>query len=391
MTITRTLILTLLSVLLFSACHHSYDDSIEEEQQQQPDVRDSRLLPVTISFAADVMSNKEMTRAIGDPGAGDLFELPKYVYVYVFGYGTTDKSGVPHLLQPNTGNPVALSSNLSDWSVNANGNIYTYNHTIDILVGDANNFKSGEVYVVASMEQIEGITPTGADDAAKLVNLKAKTFDIPAHCFTNVERADGTAPDAESAAADRERFLKNLYSSPSNLFYEWKNNAYTVENGEYKIVGSTDDYAQYYGTVLDAGSKIPHVSMVLYHVAARLDVMWDVQKTLEGYENTDRRVTGIEVTNLKSKGCKLFEPTNNTLGSDPGYTETYLPYGSTNASMFWQGREVRYVIQQGDNNIPLTGNLQLNGSAAKPLSATIQVETPYRDIFTSWLRGYIKL
>lgn len=394
MKLTRTFILSLLTVVLFSACHHAYDDVNEEKQQ---DVKDMRVLPVTISFAANVMSDKEMTRAIGDPGAGDLFELPKYVYVYVFGYGTVDKTGTPHLLQPNTGNPVALSSNLSDWSVNANGNIYTYNHTIDILVGDANNFKSGEVYVVASMEEIEGINPTGADDADKLVNLKAKTFDIPAHCFTSAERAGGTAPDAESAAASRERFLKNLYSSPSNLFYEWKNNAYTVENGEYKILTDRSEYAQYYGTVLDAGSKIPHVSMVLYHVAARLDVMWDVQKDAEGHEPANKRITGIKVTNLKSKGCKLFTPTENAVvtggnySTAGGYTESFLPYGSTNASMFWQGREVRYVIQQGDNNIPLTGNLQLNGSAERPLSATIQMETPYSDIFTSWMRGYIKL
>lgn len=375
------IILAVLSLLL-AAC------SNDTEQKET----DGRTLPVTLSFAADVMSKPVDTRGIGDPGEGDIFELPRYVYVFVFGYSTTDKTGAPHLLQPATGNPVALSNNTSDWSINASGNIYTYNHTIDILVGDANNFKSGEAYVVASIEPIEGFELTGADDAAKLANLKAKTFDIPAHCFTSTERAGGTATDAATAAADREHFLKNLYSSPSNLFYEWKNNSYTVENGEYKILTDRSSaYAQYYGTILDAGSKIPHVSIVLYHVAARLDVMWDVQKDAEGNEQTDKRVTGIKVTNLKSKGCKLFEPTNNTLGGGDGYTEECVQYGSDNASLFWQGREVRYVIQQGSNNVPFKGTIQLNGAQEKPLNATIQITTPYNSIFTSWMRGYIKL
>lgn len=394
MKLTRTFILSLLTVFLFSACHHSYDDVNEEKQQ---DVKDMRVLPVTISFAANVMSDKEMTRAIGDPGAGDLFELPKYVYVYVFGYGTVDKTGTPHLLQPNVGNPVALSSNLADWSVNANGNIYTYNHTIDILVGDANSFRSGEVYVVASVERIDGIAPTGATDAERFTDLKNKKFDIPGSCFTSAERAGGTAPDAATALAKRERFLKNLYSSPSNLFYEWKNNAYTVEDGEYKILTDRSEYAQYYGTVLDAGSKIPHVSMVLYHVAARLDVMWDVKKTAKGQENTSRRITGIKVSNMQSKNCSLFTPTENTAVTNSnyttvgGYTESFLPYGSNNASLFWQGREVRYVIQQGKNNVPFTGTIQLNGTEEKTLDATIQINTPYNFIFTSWMRGYIEI
>lgn len=371
----RYYIILLLTTLL-SSCIFESDPPVE-----------TRTLPVVLSFAADVMGTPQQTRAIGDPGEGDRFELPQYVYLYVFGYSTEDKSGAPRMLQPTTGNPVRLSTNLSDWTVNANGNIYTYNHTIDILVGDANNFKSGEAYVVASVDQIDGITPTGADDAAKLANLKAKTFDFPSTCFTSTEMVGGTAVDEATAATNRNRFLKNLYSSPINLYYEWKNNSYTVENGEYKIVDPGAPYAQYYGTVLDASSKIPHVSMVLYHVAARLDVMWDVQNDLD----MDKRVTGLEVQNLKSTGCRLFLPTNDgaTLGGD--YIETFLPFGSTNASLFWQGREVRYVIQPSSTDIPLSGTIQLRGDTPRPISATIQVTTPNRDIFTSWLRGYIKL
>lgn len=389
MTKVRTLIYLLLTALLCCACQNS-DNGIIDPQ------KDSRVLPVVLSFAADVVSDKG-TRAIGDPGEGDRYELPKYVYVYVFGYGTEDKTGDPHLLQPNVGNPVALSSNLADWTVNANGNIYTYNHTIDILVGDANSFRSGEAYVVASVEPISGIQPVGPTDTDRFTDLLLKKFDIPSNCFTSEERADGTAPDAETSASKRERFLKNLYSSPSNLFYEWKNNSYTVVDGEYKILTERTEYAQYYGTVLDAGSKIPHVSMTLYHVASRLDVMWDVKKTAEGQENTNRCVTGINVNNMRSKGCSLFTPTNNDVvtnynyNSTGGYTENFLPFGSTNASKFWQGREVRYVIQQGNNNIPFQGTIQLNGTTEKPLDATIQINTPYNFIFTSWMRGYIEI
>lgn len=367
----RLFLLCSIFALVLTACS---DDRIDK-----PDTEGRRTLPVVLSFAADVMSapgQGDHSRAIGDPGEGDIFELPHFVYLYVFGYSTTDKSGAPHLIQPSTGNPIILSTSDSDWSVNANGNIYTYNHTIDIHVGDANNFRSGEVYVAASTEDLH-LTLNGASDADRLVDLKAKTFDIPSEYMADAYR--------------RNHFLKNLYSSPANLFYEWKNNSYTIENGEYKIPADRTSDAQYYGTVLDAGSKIPHVSMTLYHVAARLDVKWDVKKDANGREPVDKRVTGIRIGNLKSRHCKLFTPTDNTLEGGDGYVEELLPYDSNNASQYWQGRQVCYVIQQGNNNIPFNGTIQLNGNSQRTLNATIQVETPHRDIFTSWLRGFIEL
>lgn len=381
-------------MLLTSCLHEDYDD------KQQPD-GNGRTLPVTLSFASNLLPPTDETRAVGDPGEGDLFEMPKYVYLYVFGWSTPDKTGTPVMLQPTVGNPVRLSTSSENWSVNANGNIYSYNQTIDILVGDANSFRSGEAYVVASVEELPEIAPTGTN---LYTDLKGKTFDFPNNCFTSTEMTGGTAPDAAKAQVNRNHFLKNLYSSPINLFYEWGNNSYTVENGEYKIVTRDALNAQYYGTVLDAGSKIPHVSMVLYHVAGRLDVMWDVKKDASGHEQTAKRVNYIEVNNMRSKGCKIFEPTENVAVGDGnystagGYGETFLKDGTPDT--YWQGRSVRYVIQQKGSsdatgyNVPFTGKMRYVDTQAgyyMPLNSTIKINTPHRDLFTSWMRGYIEI
>ena len=55
--------------------------------------------------------------------------------------------------------------------------------------------------------------------------------------------------------------MQNLYSSPYNL----KNND-----------------GKYYGTIKDYASNVPHIDMVLYHVATKIDLQWTIDEQFQG-------------------------------------------------------------------------------------------------------------
>src|SRR3712207_6744432 len=80
-------------------------------------------------------------------------------------------------------------------------------------------------------------------------------------------------------------FLKDIYTSPYN----------------YKIGG------KYYGEVTDYATDCPSVDMVLYHVAARLDLDWNVAPAIQ----PNVRLSGISVSDLKKENCYLFRPMEN--------------------------------------------------------------------------------
>lgn len=55
--------------------------------------------------------------------------------------------------------------------------------------------------------------------------------------------------------------MQNLYSSPYNL---------------------KNDEGNYYGTIKDYASNVPHIDMVLYHVATKVDLQWTIDELFQG-------------------------------------------------------------------------------------------------------------
>lgn len=310
-----------------------------------PSVEDGHVvrMPIVLAIPANNAelttgsTGAKTTRAEGDPGTYEKFELPKYLYIYLINTpinGSETKPRTPEGMSPTDGYRLD-SKNWTKTTTQDNNkdSLYTYTGQIRIIIPE--NRSKGVVYVAMSTVPIT-VTYTGTDVADATFTL-------------------GTGVDNKSEA------LKNLYSSPSNL--------------------KKDNH--YYGTVSDYNSNSPYINMVLYHVASKLDVQWNVDATVQDKV----KLSQIKLTGL-SGGGKLFQPLENTSPSSTTYDETFtLDEGSQ-----WYGRKATYVIpvKTGDKyQFPMTLTNSVDNSVKKPTATATPSST--NTVFVPWIYGRVKV
>ena len=123
--------------------------------------------------------------------------------------------------------------------------------------------------------------------------------------------------------------------------------------------------------------------MVLYHVASKLDVQWNVDASVQDKV----KLSQIKLTGL-SGGGKLFKPLENTASSSP-YDETF----TLDAGSQWYGRKATYVIpvkqSDGKYQFPMTLTNSVSGSD-KTKTATAKPSTS-NTVFVPWIYGTVKV
>lgn len=302
-------------------------------------------MPIVLAIPASNASltaeetHTKTTRAEGDPGTYEKFELPKYLYIYLINTpinGTETKPRLPEGMNPTNG----YSLKADKWTKtttqdNNKDSIYTYTDQIRIIIPE--NRKTGVVYAAMSTVPIT-VTYTGNDVADATFTLGSD------------------AKDKESEA------LKNLYSSPYNL----KKND------------------QYYGIVSDYNSNSPYINMVLYHVASKLDLQWNVDASVQ----SSVKLSSITLTGLSSGGY-LFKPLENTKATST-YDETFsLDDGSQ-----WYGRQATYVIPvkstDGNYQFPMTlTNGAKTPSTTTKATATVKKPSNANTVYVPWMLGTV--
>lgn len=298
--------------------------------------------PTTITMPVQLaipVSNGSLTRTPGDPGAYEKFELPKYLYIYLINTpinGSETKPRTPEGMDPQNGYTLKADKwTKTTTQDNNNDSIYIYTDQIRIIIPE--NRKTGVVYAAMSTVPIK-VTYTDNDVANATFTL-----------------GSNVAKGKESEA------LKNLYSSPYNLM---KDN-------------------HYYGTVSDYNSNSPYINMVLYHVASKLDVQWNVDASVQ----SSVKLSQITLTGL-SGGGKLFKPLENTAPPST-YDETFtLDDGSQ-----WYGRKATYVIPvktDGEYKFPMSLTNSVSGKEITTNKATAKPSTT-SDVFVPWIYGTVKV
>ncbi len=311
-----------------------------------PSVEDGHVvrMPIVLAIPANNAelttgsTSAKATRAEGDPGTYEQFQLPKYLYIYLINTsidGSETKVHTPEGMDPSNGYTLKTDKWTKTPTTDTNkDSIYTYTGQIRIIIPE--NRSKGVVYAAMSTVTIT-VTYTGIDVADATFTL-------------------GDGVDNKSEA------LKNLYSSPYNL---------------------TKD-SKYYGIVSDYNTNSPYINMVLYHVASKLDVQWNVDAKVQDKV----KLSKITLTGL-SGGGKLFKPLENTTSSSP-YDEMFtLDEGNQ-----WYGRKATYVIpvkqSDGTYQFPMTLT-NSESSIVKDATATATPSSSANTFFVPWIYGTVKV
>ena len=215
-------------------------------------------MPISISIPAEGFVNPTdvgigndepastlaVTRALGDPGEAETFDLPKYLYIYLVSTSSSNSTQV--IFKKQEVKPEDWKLSTSEGNTNehfsAKDGLYVYQGHLSINL--PLNRKEGRVYVVASNLELDNSTYNLVTDVSSWSSSKDVEDRVT---FTN-----------QSSLRNN---MQNLYSSPYNL----KNND-----------------GKYYGTIKDYASNVPHIDMVLYHVATKIDLQWTIDEQFQG-------------------------------------------------------------------------------------------------------------
>ena len=185
------------------------------------------------------------TRALGDPGTYEKFALPKYLYIYLVSTTTTNTTQVifkKEEVKPEDWKLSTSSDNTNNHFSSKDG-LYVYQGHLSINL--PLNRKEGRVYVAASPVEIDNIVT-----------------EVEVSSWTSMTDVEDKA--TFSSLSQTRSNLQNIYSSPYNLT---------------KKVNGADVY---YGTIEDYASNVPHIDMVLYHVATKVDLQWTIDDDVQG-------------------------------------------------------------------------------------------------------------
>ena len=255
-------------------------------------------MPISISIPAEGFVNPTdvgigndepastlaVTRALGDPGEAETFDLPKYLYIYLVSTSSSNSTQV--IFKKQEVNP-------EDWKLstpggNTNGHfsakdgLYVYQGHLSINL--PLNRMEGRVYVVASNLDLDD---SGTDNKYNLVT------DVSSwSSFKDVE--DKVTFTNQSSLRSN---MQNLYSSPYNL---------------------KNDDDKYYGTIKDYASNVPHIDMVLYHVATKVDLQWTIDEQFQGTKAWER----VEKTSNGSHDTMRSTYTS----SDDAFNKVFFSY-----------------------------------------------------------------
>lgn len=311
--------------LTLAACSSSDDDGHS----------DSVVMPVTLTIPA---SDDPVTTRVGDPGTYEHFELPRYAYVYII---CPTPEGTDQVVR------ATWSLDATKWTKTVyNGQLSTSGDSIYQYTGDLhvylpiNRGATGRVYAALSVVPLSGL-PLSSDG-----NSSTETeADVLNYQYELNEQTRAS--------------LGNVYSTPYN----------------YRPDGTT-----YYGMMTDLNSLTPHLDLVLYHVAAKLDMSWNVSSA-----TATSAITKMELELPDAEKSYIFRP----LETVP--TTTYKQSVTINTGNQWYGRSSFYIVPMtGSGSAAATYSFSATATTADGTShsstayvGTINKEQP----FLPWMRG----
>lgn len=297
------------------------------------------------------------TRAMGDPGTYEHFGRPRYFYVYVVGFTADDKAypessgGTVCPIEIEDGstdelvNRIDVGEGESQWSKYLMtvdppqtwmDSIYGSKQSVLLKLPSADINKL-RVYVAAS--------PTILKHNGHELGVKVGDDDQVLGSSHNESHVLDLKFDVDDDLKDK---LQDLYASPWN---------YAPAGAPYNGL--------YYYTISDLSKNIDQ-TRIIYHVASKVDVMWNVDKA----QQATNRITYIEARKLKEKNCYLFKPMENTWTTSGDNNDEANNYSKAlmddDISRQWYGRQYFYTI-------PFRRDNSADGGTAKDFDVNLHI------------------
>lgn len=298
-------------------------------------------LPVSICIPANEIHPNAAPahrRAMGDPGTKEEFLFPNHLYFIVVKQNNDETWSVWEMQKQTLQNEDWILTRYNSFLPTYQDSIYRFDKEIDLLLSAGDKF-DGRVYAIASAVEL----------------TFNRTFDK-----SNITNLEQTLTLTFNTASIQDN-LQNIYTTPEALLY----------NGEY------------YGSFSSKFQRVPVVNLLLYHIAAKVDITW---KTA----SSDLRLTKMKAKNLFNGNAYCFKPMENSSGAplDAGAEITII--GSNAVGQWWEGRYYFYTIPYTTTGktgyFPLQMEMETNDSGNN-YRPTIYMKVNTTDPFVPWLRA----
>lgn len=290
-------------------------------------------------------------RVMGDPGTYEQFALPRYAYVFILRQNGDSwqlwKKEERSLDENNW-----TRTHYSGTKMTAGDSIFMYNVDLGFLQMDRTT--RGRVYTICSNKRLT-FNPAGADISSPddVLDLKFNT-----------------APDSI------QENLQNIYSTPYN---------YLIDGDYYCSFDCRTDRGLY-------------IDMVLYHVASKVDLKWNVVDSMR--INLDDpseavRLTYMDARRLYNGYAYCFRPLRNTLPALPvsGYDIHIVT--PADEGLWWEGRTyfytIPYTVIGAKDYFPLQLLMRTNDTGGTGYQLTLNQPIDTTNVFVPWIRGDFKI
>ena len=317
-------------------------------------------LPLSICLPANEVQSARYApaarRVIGDPGTTETFLFPHHLYIIVMKQDNDTKAwSVWETIDRTLTDADWKSTRYAGPLPTMGDSIYQYTEQINLLLSTSDHFK-GRVFAVASAEALTFNKTLSSSGITSMDDLLGLTF--------NTSGVQGS--------------LQHIYSSPYNL----------TQGGDY--YGSFSSYVQ----------RVPHVNLLLYHIAAKVDIKWNVEES-NRINKTDPtkgvRLTYMQARNLFNSDAYCFKPMRNVSGAALTTGESIaIIDNSEDEGRWWEGRYYFYTIpytitEGGKQYYPLQMTLKTNGSTGTGYQPTLNLKIDTTAVFVPWLRANFNL
>ena len=315
-------------------------------------------VPFSIALSSSIEQpafRAPVRRRPGDPGTSVALELPSYIYIFVFQYNTsTSQWTLSNVLEETIADEDWQKLRYAGNLRTEGDSIYRYRRNLHILLPQKG--VTGRVYAIASA------TPL--------------TFSKELNTITSLEELLNLKINISSSTMQDN--LQNIYTTPYNYMHP--------------------THGEYYGTFNNENTNVAPLDIILYHIAAKVDIKWSVEEA-KRINKTDPseaiRLTYMKVKNLLNTSCYAFRPMENTEGSKlaSGYEREIIRSTSDYEGLWWEGRAYFYTIPYtvtGTNYFPLQMEMSTNGSSDK-YRPTLNMQVNTSSPFVPWMRAMFNI